>query len=427
MHFDILEEIDAISSANCVLAPDTCGHNDFILAFKHPSIVSSGYRLGSPILSYQPNRVDGSGPFTVPITTGRLTIIGRRAVQKGDITRAFRDVVHPFNHAAWALSIGLGVVLLVLQLCVFTDFTEWPPRFDVLLFFGDDIIMHERDEVLEVQRRRRRRRGFTGRVQQEHVAASLARRLITIGWIAYFTIFLIFYELALVEAVLNPPSNKLQLSALDSEQVGEFAVRENTATETVFKNIVDKDGKYNMMSDNKTNDNRTTFPWVRVQTAEDIFNKLQEERPSSSSKEARFVRFGLMHQGIAAHMLHENVELCTTLQEYELTSGGHVFQSAFFFTKTVPQTMLNDMNRQISVLQQMAIIQEMYDAYHMKVPEACGPKRTRIDTAFIVVTIALVVGLIGIVVFVLLLWNHVQKVQFQRNSNQVEAESTSFG
>lgn len=332
-------------------------------------------------------------------------------MQNGDIARAFRDVVRPFNHAAWMLIIGLGVVLLVLQVCVFTDFTEWPPRIDLSLFFGGDVLMIEEEgnekEDVEMQKKKEKKRRFRGGggggQNRTRVAASLARRLITIAWIAYFTIFLIFYELALVEAVLNPPSTTLQLSALETEQVGQFAVRENTATETVFKNIVDNDGKYT-----NVHGNSTTVPWVRVKTAEDMFNKLQEDSS---------VRFGLMHQGIAANMLHENVALCSLLQEYEINSGAHLFQSALFFTKTVPKTRLNDMNTQISVLQQMVRIQEMYSTYHMKVPESCGPKRTRIDTAFIVVTIALVVGLIGIVVLLLLLWDHVHQVRLQRSGN----------
>lgn len=104
---------------------------------------------------------------------------------------------------------------------------------------------------------------YVKRVSNKLAAYRVCIRLLAMSMGAVVVIFLIFYEMAVVNALFveqTVPFEK-SLKNLSEDELRHFSVQKDAATESVFRSIVDPGGKYS-----------EPYPWGRCLTEEQCFN-----------------------------------------------------------------------------------------------------------------------------------------------------------
>lgn len=358
------------------MAPSSCTHKELVGISNHSEIQSSSLKLSTPLLSYQPYRLSKHVRYTVPLTIAKFAIVGRRDGRIGGLAAAWRDILNPFETKAWIVTFLFFCALLVLTVYVSSDQqgrTHWE-----IVFAHDEYPNYSHNKNSTVPNDNFARNNKTCIMKM-----FVPRRLISISWICFFTIVLIFYELALVEFIVNQTPNVLNLSKVSGEELSSFAVRRDTATETIFWNMVDPQRKYN-------ND---TIPWKRTGSIKEIFGLLENRSAG--------VKYGLMHEYLLSSELHSRQSLCDSLEVWNVLNEAPYFLSAFFMTKAVSVDEIDAINREISELHQFSRIQEINKQYNHAIPERCYTRRQRIDEWYIVGAMIPIIFLVMLIIFFL--------------------------
>ncbi len=160
----------------------------------------------------------------------------------------------------------------------------------------------------------------------------MARRLLQVALSATAVVFLLFYEIAVVNFLFIEQSKpRIQsVEKLSAEKLRHYSIQKNAATEVVWHRTVDPDGRYN----------ESTYPWQRCVTEIECFDWIR----NGSAK--LFVGF----KTIGTYQVVQR-GACENMTIYETNKELYTFGAGWLYGGSVPVPWRRKIDVQVLELQ----------------------------------------------------------------------------
>lgn len=318
--FEYVKEIKALDNSYCIWAGPECSFDGMVSFVKSVSGKNSSEQfIAGSMLFISTGRISNQSIPSAPFLESDIVVIGPSTRKETTMREAVISVVQPFETLTWVLIVCVILTFIATRLFIALVFTS-PWSFPMFLENLMDGFLPERstNSVLEDTNKQAERRYLNS------IWFSGAK--------IFFIIFILFYELAVVNFVLSERKidPAIDLYNLKEEDLRKFAVVKGSAQLHFFLKRINPSFRANNVSYNA--DNET-----------EIFTKLNEDSDIRS--------FGVFLE-LAAQFHINHRSLCKKLAVYKTKSPLFRYSAVWFYGSNISQNKRLEIDIGITALRE---------------------------------------------------------------------------
>lgn len=333
--FEVMKKTSA-ANALCVWGGPKCRFNAMVDFIDKAADEEPDYMFGATgLLQENTARLRKNIVQSISLVQEVLAIFGPQISEREVFP--FERLKKPFRPMAWVTFALFFLAILMgawLTACAF-DGNAWSPR-RMFHFFMDPrdtvqgsvpmLTLQESHDKTQAQCARIYATRVTDRLSLYKVARLMLRMSIT----AMIVIFLLFYELSVVNVLFREQSKPKvrDVSALSKEQLKEYAVEENAGTEHVWNTTVYTKGKYNTSSQ---------LPWKRCSNLAQCFDWALDK-----SNDVKYV-VGFQSAGV----FQRRIRNVCNMTNYETSPKLYSFGAGWLYGKRINESFRRTMDKEL--------------------------------------------------------------------------------
>lgn len=378
--FEVMQRTKMGNTSLCVWGGPRCQFNQMVNFIDVQASVNSSYRFGATgLLLENSKRVRQNIIPSVSLLKEQLAFFG--PVRGDRDPFPFDQLVRPFEANAWLLWVAACALVSAsfwLTACVFGRAPMTPCA---LIYFLMDTRAGVRASTIwpAATPPEERTAEFEKRVVQRFAQFKMARMFLRIAVSAMCVIFLLFYEIAVVNFLFieNAKLLKRDVRELSERDLREFSVEEGAATEDVWNRTVYKRGKYDASSS-------LGFPWKRCKTLTQCFDWATDEE-----NDVKFV-VGFQSGGMYQVLRRQK---CDEMTRYGTERELYSFGAGWLYGISIPESYRREVDKQLADMHEGEELPQIIekDAGILESTK-CSPSITDIDVGVVGASVATLVA-----------------------------------
>ena len=332
--------------AYCVYSGPDCTFDDEV-SFIGDAVAASGdnnykFIIGGRVM-FMPNRRTVNIVQSAPIFTDSMVLMHRRRTPEHSFDNAWKNVFKPFKRASWLV----GIVFLLIQVLVLITYAQ--------CFSG---AAQNQPNVVT---------WLVNGVPGTNPEQKMAWNLLVLGFTVFVTVLITLYELAVAFSIFHRPDPLVtSFNQLASLGLNRFGVVRESASETKFRILVDKESVFN----------DSTIPWERMESLKTLITALKRKKLDYIFTYELNVKFHLYSQKLC--------DLISVSPLHLAAVGG------WYYATTIESTVRTRIDKILNHLWATEALQEMYK-FDEK-PLDCGASITQVDYSVLVILLGLTVA-----------------------------------
>lgn len=291
-----------------------------------------GYQFGITGLLLETPQRQCHHEASAPLIDNSVIIIGRRNTESQKGQDALKQLIRPFNWATWLIFLLVVVVFVSVCFTIAVRFHVFRGRSLVTAFF---IFTGERDEAMAYEAQTHASRHLVSPSKSSNhlynisessdivfaTKYGLSMTLYRIALVAFLGIFILFYEVAVVNFLFQQQSLFISQSvrALTAEELKKYSVLKGSALENVWNATVNSQENQKFEGDN--------VPWARCDSATQCVNWTESGRSD----------FDVTFEVVGKFLINE-VSSCDNLTIFETQDVLYQFNGGWLYNSRVNDT-----------------------------------------------------------------------------------------
>lgn len=337
------------------------------------------YRFGiTGLLAQLPERVSENIVPTVQLFESEVVVLGPSNEFQGTIRAAFAQVFRAFETTTWIVLSIFVLLLIILALLVSCVFTRPLTPFNVLMnLCGEHKLIFDVSEHLSRDSDIRRSKSL-------HRAAVI---VLGIGFSAFVVIVVLFYEISIVDSIVNQQSPKVgNLALLSDSALSRYSVLKNSAPERTLRRATDPTGS-RFKSDSE-------FPWFRCMVDDECYDKMLDKKDE--------VKYMVVLEPEGVWNVRERLAYDSIVQ-YKTRDTLFLFSGGWYLGTSVPLSEQVRINQEILKVKMSAKLRNIIEIDSGLQEKSFGQQKPRISPGILAIPLIFIVGPCLIIVFLLII------------------------
>ncbi len=338
------------------------------------------YRFGvTGLVAQLPERVSEYAIPTVQLFESEIVVLGPSNEFEGTVHAAFKQVFRAFEFSSWVVLLVFISLLICLALVTSCVFTRPLTPFNILMnLCGEHKFFFDVSDHLTRDIDVRRSRAL-------HRAAVIC---LGAGFSGFVVIVVLFYEISVVNSIVNQQSPKVgDLHLLSNDVLAQYAVLKNSSTERTLRRAADPAGtKFKHDSD---------LPWYRCLEDAQCYDKVLDKKDK--------VKF-MVALEIEGRWNLQQRQVCDSIVKYGTSNPLFIFSGSWYLGSSVNVSEYVRINREIMRLKLSAKLRQIIKASSGVHGDGFGQEVPRVAPGVLAIPLIFIVGPCLLIVFLLVIY-----------------------
>lgn len=378
--FKIHQELN-LDDVLCVWAGASCTFDKMVEFVAHhaQNEATNEYRFGiTGMLTQLPERISKNVIPTVQLFESEFLVLGPSKEDTGTVQAAFNQLFRAFEGSTWIVLSIFVLLLFILALLVSCVFTQPLTPFNVLMnLCGEHKLIFDVSENL-------------ARDSDVRSSKSLHRSaviMLGIGFSALVVIVVLFYEISVVESIVNQQSPKVgNLELLTDKQLSRYSVLKNSAPEQTLRRAVDPTSS-RFKSEKH-------FPWFRCMVDDECYDKMLDRKDK--------VEYMVVLEPEGVWNVRER-SANEKIVQYKTSDTLFLFSGGWYLGRSIPQTEQVRINQEILRVKMSAKLRNIIEIESGLQEKGFTPQKPGISPGILAIPLIFIVGPCLVIVFLLML------------------------